>query len=62
MTREPIAAWIATSNIWRGIIFRIFSTSDLPRGYAVSWWTMSESASTGSPFTSTSSFTSGDTQ
>src|SRR5262245_18919911 len=36
MTRDPMAAWIATSNIWRGIIFCIFSTSVLPRWYEVS--------------------------
>jgi len=26
-----MAAWMATSNIWRGISSFIFSTSDLPR-------------------------------
>ncbi len=62
MTRDPMAAWMATSNICRGISFCIFSTSDLPRVNAESRWRMSDSASTVSPFTRTSSFTSGDVQ
>ena len=52
---EPIAAWIATSNIWRGMNSLSFRASSAPRDCALSRCTMSESASTGSPFTRMSS-------
>jgi hypothetical protein len=31
MMRPPMAAWIATSNIWRGMSSRIFAASARPR-------------------------------
>src|SRR6187200_2764477 len=52
--REPIAAWMGTSNICRGISSRSRSTSSLPRSYAASRWAISDSASTCSPPTRTS--------
>src|SRR5947207_2219951 len=47
MIRPPMAAWIATSNICRGISWRIFAASARPRSYAMSRWTITDSASTG---------------
>src|SRR5581483_9793273 len=52
----------ATSNICRGISFRSREMSSLPRSCANSLWTIMQSASTGSPATSTSSRTIGDTR
>jgi hypothetical protein len=49
MTREPIDAWIATSNIWRGISSRRRSVIARPYWYARSRGTTDENASTGSP-------------
>ena len=46
MMLAPIAAWIATSNIWRGISSRIFATTSRPRYCALARCTMIDSAST----------------
>src|ERR1039457_1927690 len=54
---DPIAAWTTTSNICRGIISFIFSTSARPFACALSRCTMNASASTGSPLMRMSSFT-----
>ena len=57
MTFAPIAAWIGTSNIWRGISSLSFAVSARPTAGAFSQWTIIERASTGSPLTRTSSLT-----
>ena len=59
MMRPPIAAWIGTSNIWRGISERSFSTSWRPCFCAGQRGMSRESASTGSPLSRISTFTSG---
>jgi hypothetical protein len=56
----PIAAWMATSNICRGMSFCSVSTSSRPRFWARMRWTIIESASTRSPLISTSTRTSGE--
>jgi hypothetical protein len=55
----PMAAWIATSNICRGISWRSFSATLRPYSYALSRWMITLKASTGSPLIIMSSFCSG---
>src|SRR5881398_2404151 len=57
ITLVPIAAWITTSNSWRGISSFSFSAIFLPHSYALSRWMMTENASTASPLSSMSSLT-----
>ena len=42
-----MAAWMGTSNIWRGMFSFSFSQMRRARLYALSRWAMKESASTG---------------
>ena len=58
----PMAACKATSNICLGISLRKREIRSLPRSKAKSLCTMIDSASTGSPATSTSKRTMGDTR
>ncbi|MNT25481.1 hypothetical protein D3C72_1610000 [compost metagenome] len=46
MIFEPIAAWIATSYIWRGMISRIFAATSRPRYCEFERCTITDSAST----------------
>ena len=57
ITREPIAAWIGTSNGWRGISLRSLLVIDVPYAYALSLWTIAENASTVSPCSRMSTLT-----
>jgi hypothetical protein len=47
MMLAPMAAWIATSYIWRGISSRILATTARPRYWLCARCTMIASASTG---------------
>ena len=58
MTRPPMAAWTGTSNSCRGMFSFSFSHSRRARGYALSLWAMKLRASTISPFSFRSTFTS----
>src|SRR5947209_3565054 len=62
MILEPIEAWIATSNCWRGICARRRSARLRPAEYALSLWTIIDSASTGSPASRMSSLTRSDSR
>ncbi len=53
----PMAAWMATSNIWRLMISRIFATTARPRYVAWERCTMMDSASTFSPLSRMSTLT-----
>ena len=57
MTRAPIAAWIGTSNCWRGISLRSLPVISTPYAYALSLCTIALNASTGSPCSRMSTFT-----
>ena len=57
MMLAPIAAWIATSYIWRGISSRIFATTARPRYWLWLRCTMIDSASTFSPLIRMSTLT-----
>ncbi|SII84881.1 Uncharacterised protein [Mycobacteroides abscessus subsp. abscessus] len=46
MMREPMAAWIGTSNCWRGMSPRSLPAMSTPYEYALSRWTIAENAST----------------
>jgi hypothetical protein len=59
MICAPTAAWIATSNICRGISSFIFSHSSLPRRSAWARCRIIDIASTRSPLISTSTRTKG---
>ncbi len=52
--RPPMAAWMGTSNIWRGMTWRSFSVMRRPWSWALERWMMVEKASTGTWLSSTS--------
>ena len=57
MIRDPIAAWIGTSNCWRGISSRSLAAIERPYAYALSSCTIALNASTGSPCSRMSTLT-----
>ncbi len=57
MMRPPMAAWMGTSNIWRGMSSLSFSLMRRPYSSAFSRCTTVENASTGTEFNKMSTFT-----
>ncbi len=57
MTFVPIAAWMMTSNSWRGMSSLSLSAIFRPQSYALSSWQMTLNASIASPLITMSSRT-----